>query len=76
MPGYRARVVTIYQATDEGGLNLSMDEEVVRRLSKRGRYAARRLVGRFAGDNPGVEPAAGWDNHRWIRFRAATAGAQ
>jgi hypothetical protein len=74
MPGYRDRIVTVYQDTDEGGLNLSMAEPVVRRLSKRGRYAARRMVGRFAGEKPGVEPAAGWDNHRWIRFRTATGG--
>ena len=27
----------------------------------------------FAGDHPGVAPAEGWDNHRWLRFRTATA---
>ena len=73
MPGYRDRIVTVYQDDDEGGLNLSMPKDVVRRLSERGRFAARRVKGRFAGSAPGV-PAAGWDNHRWIRFRAATAG--
>ena len=31
-------------------------------------------MGRFAGAKAGVEPAAGWDNHRWIRFRGATGG--
>ena len=73
MPGYRDRVVTVYQDGNEGGLNLSMPKDVVRRLSDRGRFAARRIKDRFAGPAPGV-PAAGWDNHRWIRFRAATAG--
>lgn len=72
MPGYRDRIVTVYQDRDEGGLNLSMSNEVVERLSERGRHAAMRLVDRFAGDQPGVSPARGWDNHRWIRFRAAT----
>ena len=73
MPGYRDRIVTVYQDDDEGGLNLSMPEDVVRRLSERGRFAALRVKGRFVDSAPGV-PAAGWDNHRWIRFRAATAG--
>lgn len=67
MPGYRDRVVTVYQGGDEGGLNLSMPAEVVDRLSVRGRFAAQRLVARFGptGD--------GWTNHRWLRFRSATA---
>jgi len=67
MPGYRDRVVTVFQGDDEGGLNLSMPDEVVARLSIRGRFAAQRLVDRFGptGD--------GWTNHRWLRFRSATA---
>lgn len=70
MPGYRDRVVTVYQDSDagEGGLNLAMPEAVVHRLSVRGRFAAEKLVDRF-GPRGG-----GWDNHRWIRFRTATAG--
>jgi predicted acylesterase/phospholipase RssA len=67
MPGYRDRVVTVYTGADEGGLNLSMPTEVVTRLSIRGRFAAQRLVEQFG---PGGK---GWDNHRWLRFRAATA---
>lgn len=70
MPGYRDRVVTVYQDRDagEGGVNLAMPVPVVERLSTRGRFAAAKLVDRFG-------PAGGgWDNHRWIRLRAATAG--
>jgi len=74
MPGYRDRIVTVYQDADEGGFNLSMADEVVKRLSDRGRFAADRLVRRFAGDAPGDVPAEGWDNQRWIRFRSAAAG--
>lgn len=67
MPGYRDRVVTVYQdEKTEGGLNLSMPPEVVQGLSQRGRYAGARLVRRFG-------PQGGWPNHRWIRFRTATA---
>jgi hypothetical protein len=57
----------VYQGGDEGGLNLSMRAEVVDRLSIRGRFAAKRLVARFG---PGGD---GWKNHRWLRFRSATA---
>lgn len=35
---------------------------------------AAKLAATFAGDQPGVSPAHGWDNHRWIRFRTSTAG--
>jgi hypothetical protein len=67
LPGYRDRVVTVYQDGGEGGLNLSMPDEVVARLSRRGRFAAQKLVDRFG-------PAGGgWTNHRWIRFRTATS---
>jgi hypothetical protein len=67
MPGYRDRVVTVYSGADEGGLNLSMPADVVARLSTRGQFAGRRLVERFG---PTGED---WNNHRWLRFRAAMA---
>jgi hypothetical protein len=67
MPGYRDRVVTVYTGDNEGGLNLSMPSDVVTRLSVRGQFAAEELVQRFG---PAGE---GWNNHRWLRFRAATA---
>jgi predicted acylesterase/phospholipase RssA len=74
MPGYRDRVVTIYHDDAEGGLNLAMEPPVVASLSARGQAGAAKLVTRFAGPAPGVEPAAGWENQRWVRFRTATAG--
>ena len=74
MPGYRDRIVTVWTSPDEGGLNLDMPEQTVLELSERGEGAARRLVDRFAGEQPGVVPAPGWDNQRWIRFRTSTAG--
>ena len=73
MPGYRDRIVTVFHEGSEGGLNLDMGERTVDALSQRGQGAARRLVDRFAGAHPGVVPAAGWDNHRWVRFRTASA---
>jgi predicted acylesterase/phospholipase RssA len=76
MPGYRDRIVTIFHDDSEGGLNLSMPETVVTRLTHRGEGAAGKLVDRFAGADPGVSAPAGWDNHRWIRFRTATSGLE
>ena len=73
MPGYRDRIVTVLHDETEGGLNLDMPEPVVLALSERGAGAAERLVERYAGAEPGVVPAPGWDRHRWLRFR--TAGA-
>ena len=73
VPGYRDRVVTVYHDHSEGGMNLNMEEATVLALSKRGEGAATRLVDRFAGDQPGVVAAQGWDEHRWLRFRTATA---
>ncbi len=67
MPGYRDRVVTVYQDGAEGGINLAMPPELVTALSQRGRFAAARLVERFG---PG---GGGWPNHRWIRYRTSTA---
>ena len=73
MPGYRDRIVTVFTDNTEGGLNLNMRQDVVTGLSERGRGAADRLVEVFAGDDPGVVPTWGWDNHRWLRFRTAMA---
>ena len=74
MPGYRDRIVTIFHDDKEGGMNLAMPRDVVTKLAERGRGGASRLVERFAGVQPGVVPASGWENQRWIRFRTATAG--
>ncbi|MFD0864908.1 hypothetical protein ACFQ06_03675, partial [Tessaracoccus lubricantis] len=74
MPGYRDRIVTVHHDDSEGGMNLSMPPEVVTALAERGRLGAAKLVRTFAGERPGVVPAKGWDNHRWIRFRTAAGG--
>lgn len=76
MPGYRDRIVTIYQDDTEGGMNLSMPPEVLTNLTHRGEGAADKLILRFAGTQPGHVPGPGWENHRWIRFRTATSGLE
>lgn len=67
VPGYRDRVVHVALTPTEGGLNLSMPDERIKRLGTRGRLAAARLGQRFSPEGDG-SPLT-WDNHRWIRFR-------
>jgi predicted acylesterase/phospholipase RssA len=75
LPGYRDRVVHIGTAKDEGGMNLTMDPDDIRRLTARGRFAGARLVERFA--RPPREPAAlSWANHRWVRYRSSMAALE
>ncbi|QIK73316.1 hypothetical protein G7070_14920 [Propioniciclava coleopterorum] len=70
-PGMRDRVVRVLQSDTEGGLNLFMDGPTIERLAARGEAAAAALTGRFTGeDGRGV---TGWDNHRWVRYRALMA---
>lgn len=71
-PGYRDRIVRVLQTREEGGLNLAMDTEAIDLLSARGRTAAEVMVRQF---NQPTYPYAstGWDNHRWVRYRALLA---
>ncbi len=67
VPGYRDRVVHIFQSEDEGGLNLNMPEHIILGLSERGRFAGVKLRERFTGQDG--SPLT-WDNHRWLRYRS------
>lgn len=71
MPGFRDRVVEIWLAKDEGGLNLTMEKAQVESLIQKGREAGRLLCERYA-ELPGSE-AMSWRGHRWTRFRAGMA---
>ncbi len=59
LPGYRDRVVHVHLTDEEGGLNLTMPEDRVLRLSERGWCAGRTIVDSF-----------NWDQHRWARYRS------
>ena len=74
-PGYRDRVVRVLQSRDEGGLNLSMSSATIEALAERGRVAARAMIDQFTQPRyPVRQPRlTGWDNHRWIRYRALLA---
>jgi predicted acylesterase/phospholipase RssA len=72
LPGYRDRIVRILQTKDEGGLNLFMDTTTLTRLANRGTAAGDVITEQFLEPRyPVSQPrATGWDNHRWVRYRA------
>jgi predicted acylesterase/phospholipase RssA len=71
-PGFRDRIVRVLQTRDEGGLNLYMDGSTIDELADRGRAAGQVMVEQFTQPRyPTRAPTAtGWDNHRWVRYRA------
>jgi hypothetical protein len=72
--GTRDRVAHVSLTEKQGGMNLTMEPEVIGRLTARGRAAGRLLAGRFS--QPPAEPAdLGWDDHRWLRLRIALLAA-
>ena len=72
LPSYRDRVAEIWLTPEEGGMNLGMSPETIRRLVARGRKAGQELVARFA-ELPPTDPMS-WNGHRWARFRSAMPG--
>jgi hypothetical protein len=68
-PGNRDRIAHVQLADFEGGMNLEMDPTTIERLGDRGAWAARMLAERFNPELP-VGAPMGWDNQRWLRFRA------
>jgi predicted acylesterase/phospholipase RssA len=72
LPGYRDRIVRVLQTKDEGGLNLFMDTTTLTRLANRGTAAGDVITEQFLELRypPSQPRASGWDNHRWVRYRA------
>jgi predicted acylesterase/phospholipase RssA len=64
LPGYRERIVHVGLSDDEGGLNIAMKAETVRKLVALGERAGERLVEFNNSD---------MDAHRWRRFLVAMA---
>jgi predicted acylesterase/phospholipase RssA len=62
LPGYRERIVHVALKPDEGGLNLAMEEDTIRKLVGYGEEAAQTLRAKFD-----------FDAHRWRRFLVAMA---
>jgi hypothetical protein len=63
LPGYRERIVHVHLKPDEGGLNLDMPPELIRRLTEIGSEAGALVTG----------PTFNMDEHRWRRFLIAMA---
>jgi predicted acylesterase/phospholipase RssA len=70
-PGFRDRVVHVRLTRDEGGLNLRMHPDLIRRVAMRGEEAARVLLAHYAHRDPPPGMVTGWRNHRWVRYRVA-----
>jgi predicted acylesterase/phospholipase RssA len=68
LPGYRERVAHIGFYRGEGGLNLYMPDDEIRRLAERGSCAGRALRDAFFPRYDGT--ATGWLKHRWTRHRS------
>jgi predicted acylesterase/phospholipase RssA len=70
LPGYAERIVGVYLYRGEGGLNLDMDAETIRRLSDRGMCGAHEMVRSWEPFDRGeTVPGNQWDQHRWLRYR-------
>ncbi len=75
-PGHRDRIVRVLQTKEEGGLNLYMLSPTITGLAARGQAGAEALIDQFTQDHYKTEESptrTGWDNHRWIRYRALMA---
>ena len=72
LPGFRDRIVRVLQTDSEGGLNLHMNGATIDRLADRGQAAGRIMVEQFTQPRYPVSApvATGWENHRWVRYRA------
>jgi predicted acylesterase/phospholipase RssA len=69
VPGYRDRIATIHLSRSEGGLNLNMPPETIKKLSDFGASAGQQLRRRF-NPNEGDGSGLNWENQRWIRYRS------
>ncbi|HYG65066.1 MAG TPA: hypothetical protein VEL74_20960 [Thermoanaerobaculia bacterium] len=75
MPGFRDRIAHIDLGPGEGGLNLVMGEEALKRLTERGTWAGIKLRRRFT-EPPGEEDKLSWENQRWVRYRSFMAAVE
>jgi len=74
VPGYRDRLVHVYLNKHEGGLNLNMEDDVLKALSGYGVKAGEKLIDHFLnGTDDGKATPMTWDNHRWVRHRSTMA---
>lgn len=58
LPSYRERVVQVRLDKVEGGLNLSMDKKIIKRVMEKGEIAGEKIVNDFK-----------LEHHQWVRFQ-------
>lgn len=58
LASYRERVAQVYLEPNEGGLNLDMPEDIIKRIGDKGAKAAGLFIDKFD-----------FDQHRWVRAR-------
>jgi len=67
--GSRDRVVTVRHTAEEGGLNLDMDYEAIKRMAASGELAAQKLIDGFCPTPRDAQLNDDWTYHRWVRLR-------
>ena len=73
MPGFRDRIAHVNLASDEGGLHLYMPRETIAGIAGAGAVAGQALGDQFIEQQTEYAGRTGWDNHRWLRYRATMA---
>ncbi len=68
MPGVRDRVARVRLNKGEGGINLNMKEDDIKRVADRGVEGIQELLARFPAAPPTGHPVTGWDEHRFVRL--------
>lgn len=68
LPGVRDRIARVGLPPGIGGLNIRMKRAQIRFLAELGAEAGRRLLQRYALPEGPDGIAAGWREHRWVRF--------
>jgi len=58
LPSYRERVVQVRLSENEGGLNLSMDNETIKNVKDKGKKAGEKILTDF-----------NFKHHQWVRFQ-------
>ncbi|HEY0625350.1 MAG TPA: hypothetical protein VGD10_01315 [Allosphingosinicella sp.] len=64
-PGYRDRIAHVPLGPGEGGLNLDMPEEILKRVAARGAATGDEIVKNF-----------NFNNHYWVRYRNTMAATE
>jgi len=64
--GVRDRVVRVRIDKNEGGMNLNMPDDVIKRIAQRGEDAADNIISTFLGAAPNGS-WDGWPTQRWVR---------